>query len=91
LKFYRQGARRILASQKFLSTAEIAGETEVRILLIGEMLAAGSILGTRRTHELRASGCGKTEDERGYRGRTMPTNQPEGLPAITTSTATCAP
>jgi hypothetical protein len=42
MKFYRQGARRILAPQEFLSTAEITVEMEVRILLSREMLEEGS-------------------------------------------------
>src|SRR5271163_1050629 len=54
-----QGARRILASQKFLSTAEITSQKEVSILLSREAFHAG------RGGCFRRNSCGKAEDESG--------------------------
>jgi hypothetical protein len=51
-----------------LSTAEIAVEKEIRILLIGEKLSAGIRWKRGGTKELPADCCGKAEDESGYHG-----------------------
>src|SRR5580692_6133669 len=54
-----QRARRILAPQKFLSTAEIASRKEVSILLSREAFHAGHV------RCFYSNSCGKAEDESG--------------------------
>jgi hypothetical protein len=54
-----QGARRILASQKFLSTAEITSRKEASILLSREAFHA------QRVRCFYRNSCGKAEDESG--------------------------
>jgi hypothetical protein len=69
MKFYREGARRILTGQKKLSTILITGQCRWWSECAGKMLTGKKIGGKAGGVRVTAwRGCGKAEDGGGKRG-----------------------